>query len=292
VDQLLTTPQQERLRRLVRRSPAFIGMRVEVHDDRVEVRHPEPLTLGFASLSALVAAAPADDWPDVVDQYLRRILELGTNPPPELDGPTEDILGRIYPRLLERPESRAELPAYAEEIIPGLLLLFAFDLPDAMAYLIDEHVRRHGFDRLYDAGLDNLCRELPDRYVESDGIHLLQGSEYVSSLVLLMPWVIEAVTGLTETPNGALVAMPGRDQLVFHVARDRAGVLRAMEQLGEIAGEWYAEHPHGLSPRVYWWRPLPVGGAESVAHHDGTRLVTYYSDAFADMLHDVDRERD
>lgn len=267
-------------------------MRIEVHDDRVEVLHPEHLTLGFASLSTLVAGAPAADWPDVVDQYLTRILELGANSPPELDGPTEEILDRIYLRLLERPESRADLPAYAEEVIPGLLLLFAFDLPDAMAYLIDEHVQRHGFDRLYDAGMENLCRELPDRYAEADGVYVLQGSDYVGSMVLIIGWVIEAVTGLTETPHGALVAMPARDQLIFHVPRDLAGVMRAMEEMARLAGEWYAESSHGLSPRVYWWRPMPVGGAESIAHHDGVGLVTYYSDQFEDMLYDVDRERD
>lgn len=276
----------------MRRSPAFIGMRVRVHDDHVEVLHPEELTLGFASLSALVADTPPGQWPDVVDQYLTRILELGSNPPPELDGPTEAVLGRVYLKLIEHHGPSSELPDYAGEISPGLVLLFAFDLPDAIAMLTDEDVHRHGFDQLYEAGTENLCRELPDRYAEAHGVYVVQGSDYVGSMVLVLPWVIEAVTGLTDAPSGALVAMPARDRLIFHVVRDRAGLTRALEEMAPLAAEWYAECSHGLSPRVYWWRPLPVGGLESVAHHDGSGLVTYYSSEFADMLHDVDREWD
>ncbi|GAB3436563.1 DUF1444 domain-containing protein [Actinophytocola sediminis] len=286
----LTAPQQERLRRLVRRSPAFIGMRIEVQEDHVEVLHPEQLVLGFGSLSLLVADAPEGQWPEVVDQYLERILALGATEPPELSGPTEELLGRIYVRLMEHPGPTYQLPDYVEELVPGLVTQFAFDLPDAIMNLTDEHVARHGFDRLYEAGMENLCRELPERYLEGDDVYVLQGSEYVGSLVLVIPWVIEALTGLTEVPNGALVAMPARDQLIFHVIRDREQTTRAVAEIGRIAGEWYAENPFGISPRVYWWRPLPVGGLESVAHHDGDDVITYYSSEFADTLYEVDRE--
>ena len=62
---LLTAAQQDRMRHLARRSPAFAGMRVVVHDDHVEVTHPEPLVLGFESLSAALAGAPAGHWPDL-----------------------------------------------------------------------------------------------------------------------------------------------------------------------------------------------------------------------------------
>jgi hypothetical protein len=39
----LTTAQHDRLRNLVRRSPVFIGVRVSVHEDRVEVHEPAVL---------------------------------------------------------------------------------------------------------------------------------------------------------------------------------------------------------------------------------------------------------
>lgn len=286
----LTTPQQERLRRLVRRSPAFIGMKVAVREDHVEVLHPEQLVLGLDTLSGLVADAPTGQWPDVVDEYLTKVMELGTRDPVELTGPTEDLLDKVYQRLIVPPAPPAELPEYAVEAVPGLMLVLSLDLPEAVLTIGDEHVHRHGFDRMADAGLVNLTRELPDRYGESDGVYVLQGSVYVGSLVLVLPWVIEMVTGLTETPHGVLVAMPSREGLVFHVIRERPQTERALEEMARLTAEWHAESTHWLSHRVFW--SCPTGGIEPVAHYDGTRMVDYYSNEFGDMLYDVDREWD
>lgn len=286
----LSISQQERLRNLVRRSPAFIGMKVAVHEDRVEVLHPEELVLGLDTLSGLVADAPTGQWPEVVDEYLTKVMELGTRDQVELTGPTEDLLDKVYQRLMVPPAPPAELPEYAVEIVPGLMLLLALDLPDAVVTINDEHVQRHGIDRLADAGLMNLSRELPDSYAESDGVYILQGSVYVGSMVLVLAWVIETLTGLTETPHGALVAMPSREGLVFHVIRERPQTERALAEMAQIAAEWHRESTHWLSHRVFWWRP--DGVIEPVAHHDGTGLVDYSSNEFADMLYDVDRAWD
>ena len=59
--------------------------------------------------------------------------------------------------------------------------------------------------------------------------------------------------------------------------------------MGRLAAELFAGSTHPLSPRVYWCRTEPVGSIETVAHHDGRDVITYYSDDFADMLYDVDR---
>ncbi|WP_158853342.1 hypothetical protein [Saccharothrix deserti] len=286
---LLTTAQQDRLRHLARRSPAFIGMRVVVHDDHVEVTHPESLVLGFESLSAALAGAPAGQWPDLVDEHFRRIIALGTADRSDVEGPTEAVLQRTYLHLATSDSEASEVASYADEITPGLLRVLAFDRPDSIVIMTDEDVRRHGFDRLYDAGLENLAGELPDRYLEADGIYYLRGSDYVGSLVLVIPWVIEAVTGVADAPHGALVAMPARDQLIFHVIRDRdtAGVLAALDEVGRLAAECYANSAYQLSSLVYWWRPMPVGGLETVGHHNGAGVVTYYSDDFEDVLFTV-----
>lgn len=283
---LLTTAQQDRLRHLARRSPAFTGMRVVVHDDHVEVTDPEPLELGFESLSAALADAPAGQWPDLVDEHFRRAIALATGDTSDLEGPTEVVLQRTYVRLATSDSGVSEVASYADEIAPGLLRVLAFDRPDAIVIMKDEDVRRHGFDRLYDTGLENLSRELPEKYLEADGVYHLQGSDYVGSLVLLVPWVIEVVTGVADTPHGALVAMPARDQFIFHVIRDRdtAGVLAALDEVGRLAADCYANSAHQLSSLVYWWRPMPVGGLEAVGHHDGIGVVTDYSDDFEDVL--------
>ena len=253
---LLTAAQQDRLRHLARRSPAFIGMRVVVHDDHVEVTHPESLVLGFESLSATLAGAPSGQWPDLVDEHFRRIVALGTADRSDVEGPTETVLQRARLYLTTAGSEAAEVASYAAEIAPGLLQVIAFDRPDTIVTMTDEDVRRHDFDRLYDAAAQNLAGELPDRFHEADGVYYLRGSDYVSALVLVIPWVIETLTGTADAPHGALVAMPARDQFLFHVIRDTADVPSAADEVGQLAAECYANSAHQLSSLVYWWRPM------------------------------------
>lgn len=290
---MLTTAQQERLRHLARRSPAFIGMRIVVHADHVEVTQPEQLELGFESLSAALAGAPAGQWPDLVDDHFRRAIAFATEDDADIEGPTEAVLRRTFLRLATSDSGVSEVASYADEITPGLLRVLTFDRPDSIMIMRDEDVRRHGHDQLSDAGMENLAGELPNEYLEAEGVYYLQGSDYVGSLVLIIPWVIEAVTGVADAPHGALVAMPARDQFVFSVLRDRdtAGVLAALDEVGRIAAECHANSAYQLSSRVYWWRPMPVGGLETVGHHDGAGMVTYYSDDFEDVLLTVGPQR-
>lgn len=284
---LLTATQQDRLRQLARRSPAFIGMRVVVHDNHVEVTHPESLVLGFESISATLAGAPAGQWPELVDEHFRRIIALGTGDRSDVEGPTESVLPHTRLYLTTSTSEAAEVASYGVELAPGLLQVLAFDRPDTIVIMTDEDVRRHGFDRLYDAGAQNLAGELPDRFLEAgNGVYYLRGSDYVSALLLVIPWVIETVTGVADAPYGALVAIPARDQLLFHVLRDEnaAGALAALEEIGQLAAECYENSSHQLSSLVYWWRPMPVGALEPVGYHNGVGVVTDYSEDFEDVL--------
>lgn len=262
-------------------------MRFVVHDDHVEVTHPESLELGFESLSATLADTPAGQWQEVIDAHFRLAITLVTEDENVgADGPTEAVLARTYVRVATSDSGVSEVASYADEIAPGLLRVLAFDRPDSIMVMRDEDVRRHGVERLYNAGLENLARELPDSYQEAGGVHYLRGSAYVASLVLIIPWVIETVTGVAEAPHGALVAMPARDQFIFYPIRgqDTAGVLAALDEVGRLTAECYADSAYQLSSRVFWWRPMPEGGFESVGYHDGAGMVTDYSDDFEDVL--------
>ena len=97
------------------------------------------------------------------------------------------------------------------------------------------------------------------------------------------------MTGVADAPHGALVAIPSRDKLFFHVIRDRdtAGVPAALDEIGRLAAECYENSPYPVSSLVYWWRPLPVGALETVGYHNGAGVVTRYSDDFEDMLFTV-----
>jgi len=290
----LTPTQYDRLHNLIRRSPVFSGMRVVVHDDRVEVLEPEELELGFGPVYNAVEGAPMSEWAELVDDCLERMIKAVTSDSSELDGPTDELLNRIYARVRPIDGSPVGWWNYAREIAPGLLLVLALDYPDHIAILNDDQVRRHDFDRLAEAGLDNLCGRLPERFASFEGVHLLRGNDYVASTVLVMPWVVEVVTGAPECPYGTLVAMPNHGTLVFHVLHDAVAAGAAMREIAEVAAEYYEESavsgPAQVSRHVYWWRP-EAGYLEPVAYHAaegagviGDNLVTDYSPEFADLL--------
>ncbi|WP_020669391.1 hypothetical protein [Amycolatopsis nigrescens] len=298
----LTTSQHDRLRNLIRRSPAFTGMRVVVHDDRVEVIEPEDLVLGLGPVLDAVLDAPMDQWADLVDDCLARLVGAVTGGSPELDGPTEQLLDRVYARLRPVEGSPTGWWNYANEVAPGLLVVLALDHPEHIAILNDRQVQRHGFDRLVDAGLNNLCGQLPEGYAVCDDVYILCGSDYVGSTVLVLPWVVEAVTGAPDLPHGALVAMPNHGTLIFHVLRDGQGARYALGEIARLAAEYHQDAPGApglLSPNVYWWQPGSQF-LEPVAHHIGDGyhhgvigedLATHYSADFADLLDELDRVR-
>lgn len=291
----LTTDEHERLRNLVRRSPAFIGMRVVVGEDQVEIVEPEELVFGLGPVADAVAGAPADRWPDLVDERLARIVAALTSGAPALDGPTEQVLDRVHARLRPVDGSPVDWWRYASEFAPGLLVVLALDHPDHVSILNDEQVRRHGVDQLFDAGLNNLATRLPDGYATADGVYILTGGDFVASTVLIMPYVLDAVTGTTDSPHGVLVAVPDHRTLVFHVLRDGTSARHALAEIARLAAEYHADSPNPLSPHVYWF----AAGAnflQPVAHHAGDGVlgqdpVTHYPPEFADLLDELDRVR-
>jgi len=289
----LTTSQYERVRNLVRRSPAFIGMRVVVRDDEVEVVEPEELVLGLGPVVEAVAGAPPDEWPTLVDECLERVLRAITGGSPELNGPTEQVLDRIYARLRPIDGSPTDWWSYAREVAPGLLMVLAMDHPDHIAILNNEQVSRHGFDRLMAAGLDNLCGQLPEKYATDDQVFILSGEDYVASTVLVIEWVVAAVTGDPDVPHGVLVAMPDHTTLIFHVLRDGAGARYAVGEIARLAAEQHDDARQPLSRNVHWWRPGsgyldPIAHAADDTSVIGADLVTQYPPEFADLLTELD----
>ncbi|MBE1470300.1 hypothetical protein [Kibdelosporangium phytohabitans] len=288
----LTTAQHDRLLNLVRRSPAFIGMRVVVHDDLVRVVDPHELEIGLGPVFDAVTGVPVDQWADLVDDRLNRIVGALVNGESELDGPVEHVIDRIYARLRPAEGSPVEWWTYAPEIAPGLLMVLALDHSDRVAILNDDQVRRYGYDQLIQAGLDNLCGQLPETYAISADVYVLTGGDYVGSAVLVMPWVVEAVTGDREYPDGVLVAMPNHGTLLFHVLREGAAARYAMGEIARVAAGFHADDsgPGQLSPYVYWL-PSGAGYLEPVAHFDGDAngvigedVTTHYSADFAAVL--------
>jgi hypothetical protein len=292
----LTPDEHDRLRNLVRRSPAFIGMRIKLHDDWVEVVEPHGLEISFRPLVERVADVPPESWPDVLDEYLKGVVQSLIHGEPALNGPTDELLGRIFPRVKLADQASLGL-SYPREIGPELRVLFGFDQPDQIAILTDDHVARHGFHRLYDAAIDNLYGQLPSGHFVHDDVYIIEGSDYVGSLVLVLPWVAEVITGTPDDPYGVLVAMPNHNRLIFHVLRDRAGARYALGEIAKLAADSYANDTVPLSPFVYWFRP-DRGPLELVAEHAGDAngvigedLHLYRSDDFTAVLDELSRVR-
>ncbi len=285
----LTTSEEDRVRNLVRRSPAFIGMRVAVHAEHVEVLAPEELELGLGPVFNAVADAPPDQWPALVDDFLTGMLHRLTNGSPELDGPTDALLSRVYARLRPSIGSPTQWWRYAREVAPGLLMVFALDHPDHVAILNDDQVNRHGHDRLLTAGLENLCTQLPEQFSMSDEVYVVSGGDYVASTALVLPWVLEAATGLTDFPNGALVAMPDHTTLIFHPITTARGVHHALGEMTALTARCHDDAENPLSPYVHWWYPSN-GYLEAVAHAAddqspiGADVVTTYPPDFVMLL--------
>jgi hypothetical protein len=291
----LTNDEYERLRGLVRRSPAFTGMRIVVHHDRVEIVEPHDIVIMLRPLVDRVADAPPDRWPELVDAMLEDVLPAIIHGEPDLDGPTEAFLGRVFPRLKEFDTIDPDL-SYAPEIAPNLYMLLGLDRPEQIAILTDDRVRSHGFDRLYEAAIDNLFGQLPEvATCFDDDVYVLEGSDYVGSLALVLPWVVDSITDAPDFPHGVLVAVPNHNRLVFHVLRDATRARSALAMIAQVAEDCHAEEVVPLSPRVYWLGP-ERGSLDLVAEYAGDAhgvigedVVRFHSPDFAAALDELDR---
>ncbi|HEX6355178.1 hypothetical protein [Actinophytocola sp.] len=290
----LTTNQHERLRNLVRRSPVFIGMRVVVHDDWMEVVSPEELEFGLGPVFDAVAGAPTDQWPKLVDDCLGQILDALTGKNADLDGPTEQLLDRMYVKLRPLDGDARKMWPYALEVAPDLLMVLALDYPNYIALLNGDRVRQHGFDRLLEAGMNNMYGQVPNECATHAGIFIIEGSDYLASTVMVLPWVVEAVTGDPDVSHGVLVAVPNDNMLIFHALKDGAAAGYAVGEIARVATECYEDSQRPLSRHVYWWSP-DTGYLEPVAHHVGgdsgvigQDIATHYSPGYAGALDRLD----
>ena len=68
----LTMSQLQRLRGLIRKTPALSGVEYALRPHHVEITGPRRLALPLETLARQVAPMPVDRWPAVVDEYFRR----------------------------------------------------------------------------------------------------------------------------------------------------------------------------------------------------------------------------
>jgi hypothetical protein len=285
---MLTAQQAQRLRSLVRDAFARRGVEVAVLADHV--RDDAGREFGLWNLAALCSGARRErEWPAVVEDHVDRVLRVMGGPEEVQDLDPAQVPASVHLRLYDAEGVPDRLPfSYAQELAPGLLELLAVDLPESVALLTDEDVERlGGLADLRRAGLANLraVRELEHEVVRRDDgsrVDLVMGdSFFTASLALVLPDLVRQTTGEQVPEDGALVCLPFRHQVAFHLLRD-VSVVPTLSAMTGFAVHGYSEGAGPVSPWVFWWRQ-GTWTRLSRAEDDGEVVVTVPPD-FAEVL--------
>ncbi|MFE3739498.1 hypothetical protein ACFXP3_07740 [Streptomyces sp. NPDC059096] len=279
----------------VREAFAEHGLEVTLYADMVTDSAGRQFGLGN-----LAAVCHNDDrgprvWGDLARRHAGMVLRTMDGPSALDTLPPEQIRAQLYPRVISEDGLDAQTFGYARSVAPGLYEVLALDLPESVMMLTDEALEPLGEVRdLRERALRNL-RELPVEGHETvkdkgaDGMRfevVLGDSFYTASRVLALETVVRQVTGERIPADGALVALPFRHQLAFHVIRDLT-MIPSLNALASFAASGYEDTPGAISPYVYWWR----GGTLtqlSEADDDGEGLRIVVGDDFQELLERLD----
>ncbi|GLF97819.1 hypothetical protein [Streptomyces yaizuensis] len=278
-----------RFRTLVREAFAERGLEVTVYADTVT--DSAGRRFGLTNLAAVLHH---DDrgrraWPDLVHQHVGMVLRTMDEPSALDTLSTEQIRSQLYPRIVGADAFEAENFGYARSPAPGLYEIIALDLPESVMMLTDDALRPLGDLRyLREQALYNL-RGLPVESHETirgeAGMRfevVVGDSFYTASRLLALENVVRETTGEELTPDGALVAVPFRHQLAFHVIRD-ASVVPALNAMASFAATGYVDAPGAISPCVYWWHGGRLTGL-SARDEDGEGLRIVVGEEFQAVL--------
>ncbi|MEV0037605.1 hypothetical protein ACFRR7_29875 [Streptomyces sp. NPDC056909] len=249
-----------RFRGQVREAFAERGLEVTLYADMVKDSAGRQFGLGN-----LAAVCHNDDrgprvWGTLVRRHVGMVLRT-MDAPSALDTlAPEQIRAQLYPRVISQDGLDPQTFGYARSVAPGLYEVLALDLPESVMMLTDDALEPLGETRqLRERALHNL-RELPvegrETVKDSDGTRfevVLGDSFYTASRVLALETVVKQLTGRPIPPEGALVAMPFRHQLAFHVIRDST-MIPSLNAMASFAASGYEDTPGAISPYVYWWR--------------------------------------
>src|SRR6185503_4712250 len=146
------------------------------------------------------------------------------------------------------------------QLEPDLVAALALDLPTTVRTCNQDDIDHWDLpvDELFAIATDNLAAEVAG--YQRDSIELQGGGSiqvllgdtfFVSSQAYRFAQLVGPLT------NGALLALPNRHQLLWHVIESAPGTIGAVQALVQIASAGYREGPGSLTPDIYWWH----GGA-------------------------------
>ncbi|MFD5627461.1 MULTISPECIES: hypothetical protein [unclassified Streptomyces] len=234
---------------------------------------------GLGNIAAICHNDPRGPrwWPQLIRGHIGRLVRVLDGPSP-LDLMTADeLLARLRPWVVARDfiEPNAAAYLHARVVAPGLCEVLALDLQESVMTLPDDLLEPlGGIVGLRIRALENL-RELP---VESHTV--LHGPDdmrfdvvtgdsfFTSSRVLAADQLAHDLGGRDLGPDGALVAMPNRHQLVLRpiaAGRDTT-LLPTLYGMTVFAAANFRDAAGPVSPDVYWWH---AGTLTRLVRHDG-----------------------
>ena len=281
-----TTAGARDFRSLVRQSFAEVGREVTVYADHVEDH--AGAKFGLWNIGALCAGEEPRDWPEIIDDHVRRV----TTPTQGLDDLTQDEFHEgLYLRLVEAASlPEPEALGYAREVAPGLLEVLSVDLPDTVVTPPEDDLAARGpLEELKARGRENLRSLLTAEDVASQTVDPVDGGRFTvvigepfftASLALLLPEAVERFSGENDQGRGILVAVPNRHSLLYRVV-DGSDTALALHHMFQTAIRGFGEQAGPLSANVYWVRNHRW---VQVTSTDGDKPQVFLGDGLADAL--------
>lgn len=270
----LSRDEAASLRALARAEFARRGVEVLVYDDRLTVMGGAAFGLDNLARACHASGGP-ETWSALVRAHAEAVVPaLDSAPLSELS--QQEVAGRAFLRLVDGSQL-ARRPDYAREVADGLLEVLALDEPLTVRQLTDHDLEHFDIAALHAAGLAHLVAE-PTEALEvfagtrGEPIHVVEGSSvYTASKLLVLPDLLRKNVGERDYPEGVLVAVPTRHQLMFHPIEDLQA-LAALQTLASLAATEFAEGVGPLSPHVYWWRDGTLTQLSFPAEDGGVRI--------------------
>jgi hypothetical protein len=216
-----------------------------------------PGMYGLFNLGQVCHANPRADWPGLIRSHFAH-LEASAQ---AHDGPIDLETARPLLRLRayrlsdNRPEvfERMIRVPLAEDLVMAL----AIDLPTTVRTTTQDDIDHWALplDELVAIAASNMADEM--RTYERQTIPTKAGSTIEASVgdtFFVSSQAYRFGDFVGDAPFGALIALPNRHLLLWHVIRDARATLDAVQAMVGIADGAYREGPGSLTPELYWWR--------------------------------------
>jgi hypothetical protein len=255
--------------------------------DGVYIDRPggEPEVYGLSNLAQLCHQIDRSDWPVAIATHFRNLDEAGAAP----DSLEDFAVAR--PLLKARVYSRNDIPPDAlsglvtTPLTPDLFGALVLDLPTTVRTVASQTVREwpEPVDQLFATAREHLAAEMAsyeraDLTLESGGAvgALSAPSFFVASQILRLGELVG------EAQNGALVALPNRHGLFWHVIEDAGKTIAAIKALLPIAHRLHQDGPGSLTPELHWWHRGALTALPS--RIEGSRIDFAPPEAFNELL--------